>query len=102
MAIIKRYGWGARKLRELLLREGLDMKVATINRILKRNGLIHPKDSHRTHGQDARATVVPIVGIARRLPTSLHPSHRSTGGYLLTSESQKTTKKPLDSTSLTN
>lgn len=43
----KRYGWGARKLRELLLREGLDMKVATINRILKRNGLIHPKDSHR-------------------------------------------------------
>lgn len=41
------YGWGARKLRELLLREGLDMKVATINRILKRNDLIHPKDSHR-------------------------------------------------------
>lgn len=42
-----RYGWGAKKLRELLLREGLDMKVATINRILKRNGLIHLKDSHR-------------------------------------------------------
>lgn len=42
-----RYGWGARKLRELLLREGQDMKVATINRILKRNDLIHPKDSHR-------------------------------------------------------
>lgn len=42
-----RYGWGGKKLRELLLRKGLDMKVATINRILKRNGLIHPKDSHR-------------------------------------------------------
>jgi len=42
-----RYGWGARKLRELLLREGLDLTVTTINRILKRNGLIHPKDSHR-------------------------------------------------------
>lgn len=41
------YGWGAKKLRELLLREGQDMKVVTINRILKRNNLIHPKDSHR-------------------------------------------------------
>lgn len=42
-----RYGWGAKKLRVLLLRRDLDMKVATINRILKRNGLIDPKDSHR-------------------------------------------------------
>ena len=47
IALRNRYGWGGKKLRELLLREGLDMKVATINRILKRNGLIHLKDSHR-------------------------------------------------------
>lgn len=45
--IRRQYGWGGRKLRELLLREGLDMKVATINRILKRNGLVKRKDSHR-------------------------------------------------------
>lgn len=31
----------------LLLREGLDLKVATINRVLKRKDLIHRKDSHR-------------------------------------------------------
>jgi len=47
IALRNHYGWGAKKLRELLLREGQDMKVVTINRILKRNGLIHPKDSHR-------------------------------------------------------
>ncbi|MBW1723585.1 MAG: IS481 family transposase [Deltaproteobacteria bacterium] len=41
------FGWGAKKIRVLLLREGLDLKVATINRILKRRGLIHHKDSHR-------------------------------------------------------
>jgi transposase InsO family protein len=41
-----RYGWGGKKLRELLLQEGLDLKVTTINRILKRNGLINPTDSH--------------------------------------------------------
>lgn len=43
----QKYGWGAKKLRILLLREKIDMKVATINRILKRNDLIHRKDSHR-------------------------------------------------------
>lgn len=47
IALRHRHGWGGKKLRELLLREGLDIKVVTINRILKRNGLIHPKDSHR-------------------------------------------------------
>ena len=41
------YNWGAKKLRVLLLREGIDLKVATINRIIKRNGLIDPRDSHR-------------------------------------------------------
>jgi len=43
----RQYGWGAKKLRVLLLQEGLDLKVATINRILKRRGLVHVKDSHR-------------------------------------------------------
>lgn len=43
----QKYGWGAKKLRELLLGDSLDMKVTTINRILRRNGLINPKDSHR-------------------------------------------------------
>jgi len=43
----ERHGWGAKKIRVLLLRTGLDLKVSTINRILKRNDLIHIKDSHR-------------------------------------------------------
>ncbi len=43
----RKYGWGAKKLRILLLRENIDMKVVTINRILKRNNLIDVKDSHR-------------------------------------------------------
>jgi len=42
-----KHGWGAKKLRELLLGDGVDLKTATLNRILKRNGLIHQKDSHR-------------------------------------------------------
>lgn len=47
IALRRRYGWGAKKVRELLLREGLDLKVVTINRIFKRNGLVHPDESHR-------------------------------------------------------
>ena len=46
-ALRREFGWGAKKIRVLLLREGLDLKVATVNRILKRRGLIHRKDSHR-------------------------------------------------------
>lgn len=40
-------GWGARKLRELLLREGIELPVITIHRILRRHGLIPAKDIHR-------------------------------------------------------
>ena len=47
VALRQQFGWGARKIRVLLLREGMDLKVATINRVLKRKGLIHRKDSHR-------------------------------------------------------
>jgi len=43
----QKYGWGAKKIRVLMLRDGVDMKVATINRILKRNNLIDNRDSHR-------------------------------------------------------
>lgn len=46
-ALRREFGWGAKKIRVLLLREGIDLKVVTINRILKRMGLIHHKDSHR-------------------------------------------------------
>lgn len=47
IALRQKYGWGAKKLRELLLGDSIDLKVTTINRILKRNGLINPKNSHR-------------------------------------------------------
>lgn len=47
VALRQEFGWGAKKIRVLLLREGLDLKVATINRILKRKDLIHQMDSHR-------------------------------------------------------
>ena len=36
----RRYGWGARKLRELLLREGLTLPAIMIHRILVRHGMI--------------------------------------------------------------
>ena len=47
IALRRKYGWGGKKLRTLLLVSGIDINVTTINRILKRNDLIHPKDSHR-------------------------------------------------------
>ncbi len=47
VALRQKFGWGAKKIRVLLLREGLDLKVSTINRILKRKNLIHRYDSHR-------------------------------------------------------
>ena len=39
----RREGWGAKKIREKLLQEGLELKVITINRILKRGGLIEER-----------------------------------------------------------
>lgn len=48
IALRRQYGWGARKLRVLLLGEGLDLKVTTINRILKRNDLIAPRVFNRS------------------------------------------------------
>jgi len=45
-----RYGWGARKIQLLLGQEEVELTIGTINRILKRNGLVKREDSH------ARAT----------------------------------------------
>jgi len=43
----ERHGWGARKIRRLLEREGTELPAVTVHRILKRNGKIRPRDSHR-------------------------------------------------------
>ena len=40
----RREGWGAKKIRECLLGEGLALPVITINRILKRRGLLEGQD----------------------------------------------------------
>ena len=45
-ALRRKFGWGAKKIRVLLLREGMDLNVTTINRILKRKDLINPHDRH--------------------------------------------------------
>ncbi|MGH9445702.1 MAG: IS481 family transposase [Terriglobia bacterium] len=42
----REYGWGAKKLEVLLREEGAPLTVITINRILKRRGLVRKKDSH--------------------------------------------------------
>jgi transposase InsO family protein len=42
----RRPDWGARKLRVLLQREGIDKPVVTIHRILLRQNLIHPHQQH--------------------------------------------------------
>ncbi len=38
--------WGARKLRVLLQRQGIELPRSTIHRVLLRHGMIHPADSH--------------------------------------------------------
>jgi transposase InsO family protein len=45
-ALRREYGWGAKKLDVLLREEDTSMTLTTINRILKRRGLIGKKDSH--------------------------------------------------------
>ena len=41
------YGRGAKKIKKRLDGEGVSLSVATINRIIKRHGLIKPEDSHK-------------------------------------------------------
>jgi transposase InsO family protein len=43
----EKYGWGGRKLRCLLEREAIEASVTTINRVIKRNGLLAAEDCHR-------------------------------------------------------
>lgn len=43
----RRYGWGARKLKVLLEREGIGLSERTINRVLSRRGEIRKEDRHR-------------------------------------------------------
>ncbi len=46
VALRQEHGWGAKKLEVLLREEGTSLAVITINRILKRRGLVRRKDSH--------------------------------------------------------
>ncbi len=46
VALRQQHGWGTKKLAVLLQEEGSPLKVITINRILKRCGLVRKKDSH--------------------------------------------------------
>jgi len=47
VALRQEYGWGAKKLQVLLEREEVRMGLTTLNRILKRNGLLRREDAHR-------------------------------------------------------
>lgn len=46
VALRRQYGWGARKLACLLADSGVEVPEITINRIIKRNNLIPPRDEH--------------------------------------------------------
>jgi transposase InsO family protein len=45
--IRKREGWGARIIEELLRQKGIDLGAATVHRILKRRGLLNPRECHK-------------------------------------------------------
>jgi transposase InsO family protein len=47
VALRRRWGWGGKKLQVLLRDEGIDLTVTTINRIIRRHGLVDRSDSHR-------------------------------------------------------
>jgi transposase len=47
VALRREYGWAGRKLRPLLAAEGLVCSTATIDRIIRREGLVDPAESHR-------------------------------------------------------
>lgn len=47
VALRCRHGWGARKLQVLLQAEEVNLSEITLNRIIKRNGLLREKDCHR-------------------------------------------------------
>jgi transposase InsO family protein len=47
VALRREYGWAGRKLRVLLAAEGVACSTATIDRIIRREGLVDPGESHR-------------------------------------------------------
>ena len=47
-ALRHRHGWGGRKLSDLLAREGIILASSTVDRILKRRGLVQSGQRHRT------------------------------------------------------
>lgn len=46
-ALRREYGWAGRKLQVLLRHEGLTCSTATIDRVIRRAGLVDPTESHR-------------------------------------------------------
>jgi transposase InsO family protein len=46
-AVRRQYGWAGRKLQVLLAAEGLACSTATIDRVIRRAGLVDPGESHR-------------------------------------------------------
>lgn len=59
----KQYGWSKHKLTPMLRKEGYNVSVSTVGRIIKRRGLINPKVSRKRH----KATMHP----KRRHPKGL-------------------------------
>jgi transposase InsO family protein len=47
VSLRRQYGWAGRKLRVLLAADGLGCSTATIDRIIRREGLVDPEASHR-------------------------------------------------------
>lgn len=47
VALRRTYGWAGRKLQVLLGAEGITLSTATIDRIIRREGLVDPEASHR-------------------------------------------------------
>lgn len=47
IALRRGYGWGAKKLHVLLSQDGIAISIPTINRILRRNGLMLRQDAHQ-------------------------------------------------------
>jgi transposase InsO family protein len=47
VALRREYGWAGRKLHVLLAAEGMPCSPATIDRIIRREGLVDPRESHR-------------------------------------------------------
>jgi transposase len=47
VAVRREYGWAGRKLRVLLAAEGIACSTATIDRIIRREGLVDPGAAHR-------------------------------------------------------